>query len=111
MKVAIIGGNVNHLQRVDDLLMKLIEESGNYLFDVIGGILSKDNINETLGSAWAKYRGLPYRPQLYKTVDMMMSGVAASADYAIFLNDDSQIIKRFIMTYQQTGKHGSVINI
>lgn len=111
MKVAIIGGNVNYLKEVDDLLMKLIEESGYYLFDVIGGSTSKDTLNETLGSIWAKYRGLPYRCKIYPTLDLMIRGVAAAADYIIFLNDGSQIMKRFIMTYKQTGKHGSIINI
>lgn len=111
MNIAIIGGNIEHLKIVDNLLMQLIEESRNYLFNVLGGSTSKDISNESLGYIWAKYRGLPYIPKYYKDLDSLMHGVSAAADYIIFLNDGSQIIKRFIMVYRQTGKHGSVIKI
>ena len=112
MRVAIIGGQEKHLKLVDEKLMNLIEESGHFLFEVIGGYIDeKDCANPTLGQIWACYRGLPYAPKKYKDLNSMMDGVAAAADYIIFLYDGSQIMKRFIMTYRQTGKHGSVINL
>lgn len=112
MNVAIIGGSEQNLQQLDDTLMKLIEDSGHYLFNVISGYIGDPTtISPPLGQIWAKYRGLPYHPKQYKDLDSLMSGVTASADYAIFLNDGSQIMKRFIMTYRMSGKHGSVINI
>ena len=110
MKVAIIGDGQQHLNIVDNELMELIEESGNYIFTVIGGYIDVC-ADAPLGQLWATYRGLPYQPKKYKDLGSMMRGVAAAADYIIFLNDNSQIMKRFIMTYKQTGKHGSVINI
>lgn len=112
MNVAIIGGSEQHLKILDDTLMNLIEESGRYLFNVIGGYIGEwDCASPPLSQVWASFRGLPYYPQQYKDLDSMMHGVAASADYIIFLNDSSQIMKRFIMVYRQTGKYGSVINI
>ncbi len=111
MNVAIIGGNPQHLQILDKELMNLIEESGRYLFNIIGGYVGEYCGDLTLGQTWAQYRGLPYYTQQYKDLDSLMHGMSASADYIIFMNDNSQIIKRFIMVYRQTGKHGSVINI
>lgn len=110
MKVAIIGGSQQHLNIVDTELIELIEKSGNYLFTVIGGYM-EECADAPLGQLWATYRGLPYEPKEYKDLGSMMRGVAAAADYIIFLDDNSQIMKRFIMTYMQTGKHGSVIKI
>lgn len=110
MKVAIIGGSQQHLNIVDAELMNLIEASGNYLFTVIGGYI-EECADAPLGQLWATYRGLPYEPKEYKDLGSMIRGVAAAADYIIFLYDGSQIMKRFLMTYRQTGKHGSVINI
>lgn len=112
MNVAIIGGKQEHLTLLDNELMNLIEESGHYLFNVIGGYIGNyDGANPPLSHIWASFRGLPYYPKQYKDLDSMMHGVAAAADYIIFMNDNSQIMKRFIMVYRQTGKHGSVINI
>lgn len=111
MKVAIIGGKAEHLKILDDYLMNLIEESGNYLFTVIGGYIGSTGGNPPLSQLWAKKRGLPFSPKEYKDVSALMKGISADADYIIFLNDGSQIIKRFIMTYRQLEKHGSVINI
>ena len=110
MKVAIIGGSYKHLKLVDNELESLIEESGNYIFTVIGGYI-KECGNPTLGQLYANRRGVPYIPTEYKNLDQLMHGTAAAADYIIFMNDGSQLMKRFIMTYMQTGKHGSVINI
>ena len=112
MKVAIIGGDPEHLELVDKELNELIEESGHYLFTIVGGYIGElEGGNPTLSQIWAELRGLPYQPKEYKDLGSMMHGVAAAADYIIFINDNSQIMKRFIMTYRQTGKHGSVINI
>ena len=41
MNVAIIGGSEQHLKILDDTLMNLIEESGRYLFNVIGGYIGE----------------------------------------------------------------------
>lgn len=111
MNVAIIGGGPQHLTLVDNELNELIEESGNYLFTIIGGYMGEISGDPSLSQLWAEFRGLPYQPKKYKDLGDMMHGVAAAADYIIFMNDGSQIMKRFIMAYHQTGKHGSVINI
>jgi hypothetical protein len=47
----------------------------------------------------------------YKNIGTIIQGVCIEADYAIFLNDGSELIDRFIKAYRNTGKHGSVINI
>ena len=111
MNIAIIGGNAQHLQILDAHLMNLIEESGNYLFTIIGGWVWDSQGEPPLSQIWAKYRGLPFVPKQYKDVSALIKGISEKADYIIFLNDGSQIIKRFIMTYRQMEKHGSVINI
>lgn len=111
MKVAVIGGEAKHLKLLDEHLMELIEESEHYLFDVIGGAVPPCSDDPSLGQLWARYRGLPYYFKEYKDLGSMMHGVSDAADYIIFMNDCSQIMKRFIMTYRQTGKHGSVIDI
>ena len=111
MNVAIIGGQPQHLNILDKELMGLIEESGHYLFNVTGGYIGPNDGKPTLGQIWASFRGLPYYTKDYRNLDDMMHKVSESADYIVFMNDGSQIIKRFIMTYKQTGKHGSVINI
>ena len=112
MKVAIIGGRREHLDLIDKELIKLIEESDHYLFTVIGGYVGKiDCANPSLGQIWACYRGLPYQAKEYKDLASMMDGTSTASDYIIFLNDGSQLIKRFIMNYMNKGKHGSVINI
>ena len=110
MKVAIIGGSQQHLNIVDAKLMDLIEESGNYIFTVIGGYVG-ECADVPLGQLWATSRGLPYVAEKYNDLGSMIRGVAAAADYIIFLYDNSPIMKRFLMTYKQTGKPGSVINI
>ena len=111
MNIAIIGGKAEHLKILDDYLMNLIETSGNYLFTVIGGYVGSTGGDPPLSQLWAKKRGLPFSPKKYKDVSALMKGISADADYIIFLNDGSQIIRRFIMTYRQLEKHGSVINI
>lgn len=110
MKIAIIGGDSKHLEMVDNELEQLIEESGNYLFTVIGGYI-EEHAGASLGQLYAELRGAPYVTTKYKDLDSLMHKTAAAADYIIFMNDGSQLIKRFIMVYHQTGKHGSVINI
>ena len=110
MNVAIIGGSAQHLALVDNELMNLIEESGIYLFNVIGGFIY-DNNDKPLSHLWAEYRGLPYYPCKYKDINELMNKMTQKADYIVFINDGSQIIKRFIMKFKMSGKHGSVINI
>lgn len=114
MKVAIIGGNSTnpaHFKALDKKFDELIESSGKYLFTVIGGFCGVMKPPFPLGYIWAKERGLPYSVKQYKNIGAIIQGVCIEADYAIFLNDGSELIDRFIKAFRNTGKHGSVINI
>lgn len=111
MKVAIIGGNEQHFALLDKEFDSLIEESGRYLFTVIGGYIGSTEGRPPLSQVWAKERGLPFRADEYKNIGDLIKGITTKADYIIFLRDGSELIDRFIKIYQNTGKHGSVINI
>ena len=51
------------------------------------------------------------RRKEYCTFDKMVNGICHEVDYLIILNDNSQPIKRLFMSYKQTGKHGSMIEL
>ena len=111
MKIAIIGGNEQHFDALDKELDNLIEESGRYLFNVIGGYIGSTKGRPPLSQIWAKERGLPFTADEYKNIGDLIDGICTKADYIIFLRDGSELIDRFIKIYRNTGKHGSVINI
>ena len=115
MVVGICGGdakNPAHLKMVDDLLEKLIESSGCYLFTMFSaGIKGSAHTDPPLALQYAQLRGLPCRRQEYHTFDKMVNGICHEVDYLIILNDKSQPIKRLFMSYKQTGKHGSMIEL
>ena len=110
MKIAIIGGELTpeNYQKVDKKLNELIEDKGIYLFYMLCGFRSKNQIPEpTLGSIWAKNNGAP----IQWIFDPTPAKLINAADYIIFLYDGNNFIRQLIMQYKQTGKHGSVISI
>jgi hypothetical protein len=115
MTVGICGGdakNPAHLQLVDECLEKLIEDSGCYLFNLFSaGIKGGLHTDPPLAHQYAKLRGLPCRRKEYNTFDTLVQGICHEVDYLIILNDNSQPIKRLFMSYKQTGKHGSMIEL
>ena len=114
MKVAVIGGSVGdpaHFEALDKKFNELIEISGRYLFTVIGGYCGVMKPPFPLSYTWSQERGLPYSTKQYKDIGKAIQGICIEADYAIFLNDGSELIDRFIKAFSNTGKHGSVINI
>ena len=114
MKVAVIGGsgdNPAHFEALDKEFDELITTSGRYLFTVIGGYCDVMKPPFPLSYIWSQERGLPYSTKQYKDIGKAIQGICIEADYAIFLNDGSELIDRFIKAFRNTGKHGSVINI
>lgn len=111
MKVAIIGGKVTpqNYQKVDKKINELIEEKGIYLFYILCGLRSKnEKLEPTLGSLWAYNNGAPVRWILQPTA----ASIIKAADYIIFLYDGQDTaVRKLIMQYKMTGKHGSVIYI
>ena len=114
MKVAVIGGSSEqpaHFEALDKEFDELITTSGRYLFTVIGGYCGVIKPPFPLSYIWSQERGLPYSIKQYKDIGKAIQGICIEADYAIFLNDGSEFIDRFIKAFKNTGKHGSVINI
>ena len=115
MKVGIIGGdasNPQHLQLVDNLLEELIKESGCYLFTMFSARMKGcDATEKPLAHQYATLRGLPCCFAQYPTFDSLVNGICKEVDYLIVLYDKSQPVKRCFMAFQQTGKHGSLIQI
>ena len=114
MKVAVIGGdsgNPAHFEALDKELEQLIVSSGRYLFTVVGGFCGVMEPPFPLSYTWSQERGLPYSTKQYQNIGKAIQGICIEADYAIFLNDGSEFIDRFIKAFRNTGKHGSVINI
>lgn len=112
MKIAIIGGNntKGDLAILDIYLMNMIESSGVYLFNIIGGYVGSPDGDPPLSQTWAKYRGLPFSAKKYKSIDSLIEGISHEADYIVFMNvNTNQIAKRFLMHYKGLGKHGMVI--
>ena len=115
MKVGIVGGdpcNQAHLKKVDQTLEQLIEESGTYLFTIFSaGIKGSIHTGPSLAQQYSALRGTPLSRKEYTSLDKLIKGICNEVDYLIILNDKSQVIKRVYMSYRQTGKHGSIINI
>lgn len=115
MKVGIVGGDASnsaHLQKVDNLLEKLIEESGCYLFTMFSArIEGSEYTDPPLAYQYSALRGVPCVRKEYTSLDKLIQGICKEVDYLIILNDKSQAIKRLFMSYKQTGKHGSMIEL
>lgn len=115
MIVGVAGGDASnpaHLQIIDDYFEKLIEDSGCYLFTVFSaGINGIERTYPTLAQQYAKLRGLPCHHKNFDTFDKLVQGICKYVDYLIILNDNTQYIKRLFMSYKQTGKHGSMIEL
>lgn len=115
MTVGIAGGdagNPAHLQIIDDYFEKLIEDSGCYLFTVfVAGIKDYERTDPPLALQYSTLRGVPYKYKEYTSLDRLIQGICKEVDYLIILNDKTQIIKRLFMSYKQTGKHGSMIEL
>lgn len=108
MLIGIIGGNSNsekELKALDDKLEELIETSQCFLFNV--AVPSEDPCNQTLGYLWASRRGCPIK-------FMSIEKILAAADYIVFIlskEKEDMEVKRALMKYKMSGKHGSVIRI
>ena len=115
MYVGIVGGDATnsvHFKLVDDCLEKLIEHSGCYLFTMFSaGIKGSIHTHPPLAQQYSALRGIPCRRKEYTSFDKLVKGICEEVDYLIILNDKSQSIKRLFMSYKQTGKHGSMIEL
>lgn len=115
MLVGVCGGdarNPAHLKMVDDLLEELIESSGCYLFTMfVAGIKGYERTDPPLALQYSTLRGIPCHRKEYTSLDKLIQGICEEVDYLIILNDKSQPIKRLFMSYKQTGKHGSMIEL
>jgi hypothetical protein len=115
MLVGVCGGdakNPAHLQLVDKELDKLIEDSGVYLFTMFSArIKGSEHTEPPLAQQYAQLRGIPCKRKEYHTFDTLVKGICYEVDYLIILNDKTQPIKRLFMSYKQTGKHGSMIEL
>ena len=115
MYVGVIGGdpsNEKHFKLVDDTLEALCEEKDIYLFNMFSArIEGIERVRPSLAQQYAAFRGLPCYCKEYKTPDALIKGICEKVDYLIILNDGSQAVKRCFMSYKQTGKHGSMIDV
>lgn len=115
MYVGVAGGDPTepaHLQLVDKELEFLINESGIYLFTMFSaGIKGSEYTHPPLAQQYSALRGIPCKRKEYTSLDKLINGICKEVDYLIILNDKSQPIKRLFMSYKQTGKHGSMIEL
>lgn len=115
MIVGVAGGdatNSAHLKFVDDQLEFLIEQSGCYLFTLFSaGIKGSERTGPSLAQQYSALRGTPIKRKEYTSFDKLVKGICEEVDYLIILNDKSQPIKRLFMSYKQTEKHGSMIEL
>ena len=115
MYVGIVGGdaaNQAHFKKIDQCLENLIAESGIYLFTMFSaGIKGSEHTQPPLAQQYSALRGIPCKRKEYTSLDKLIKGICNEVDYLIILNDKSQPIKRLFMSYKQTGKHGSMIEL
>ena len=110
MKIAIVGGeNTPEIYSILDKKMnELIEEKQIFLFYVVcGGQVTAGQRPVSLGEVWAKNNGAPVLWLNEPTPARLFKEV----DYIVFIFDGRPHIKRLMMQYKMTGKHGSVINL
>ena len=113
MTVGIVGGGMQHYQLVYDKLIELVEDSGVYLFDIFSGWCGANppSTQTSVSYRLATELGAPHKLKQYKTLDALIQGICKEIDYLIIVDDGTREIKRCYMSYRQTGKHGSVIQI
>lgn len=111
MKIAIIGGSPHDYDVLDQKLNELIAASQTYLFYVVCGGLALSPRQPSLGEIWAKKNGAPIWWIEKDDIQSLLNGVAAAADYIIFIFKGEQWMKNFIMQFRMTGKHGTVIRL
>ena len=75
------------------------------------GIDGSEHTQPPLAQQYSALRGIPCKRKEYTSLDKLIKGICNEVDYLIILNDKSQIIKRLFMSYKQTGKHGSMIEL
>ncbi len=113
MTVGIVGGGMQHYQLVYDKLIELVEDSGVYLFNIFSSWCGANppSPQTSISYRLATELGAPHKIKQYDTLDQLIQGICKEVDYLIILNDNSQPIKRLFMSYKQTGKHGSMIEL
>lgn len=102
MYVGMLGSGEIDLEKVDEFMMNMIEESGRYLFTVV----SADK--NSLGGQFAEKRGLPvyYCSSLAeweKKGDWFLGVIGPGGD--------DGAIKREMMKLSIAGKHGQMIYV
>lgn len=115
MYVGIVGGdpcNQAQFKKIDQCLEKLIKDSGCYLFTMFSAGIKGSVVTEaSFAQQYSALRGIPCKRKEYTSLDKLIQGICKEVDYLIILNDKSQAIKRLFMSYKQTGKHGSMIEL
>ena len=113
MKVAILSSKNNnyYYNILEKKFDELIEASQCFLFYILCGYVKGGQYSISLGETWAKAHGAPILYISGSTVEELLNKLFKEADYIIFLNDESKIIKSALMKYKMLGKHGTVINI
>ena len=113
MKVIIAG--FDNYNKLNNTIMKLIEEKQFFLFTILCGGTGID-YDETgsriksLGEVWAEKNGLPMEFVYSPDPERLLDRIAGSADYVIAdLSSDNQFVKRLVMKMKSLGKHGTVI--
>ena len=102
--VAIIGGDY---QSIDLLSQYIYDIICPLKIDFINILYSDEN---SLGYIWAQENGMPVkRVWAHSPSKLRRRLLYFEADYIFFLLHDEQWIKKIIMEYKMTGKHGTVI--
>ena len=113
MKLIIAG--FTDLQKLDNTIMKLVEEKQFFLFTVLcgGTSIRYDETGtriKSMGELWAEKRGLPMEYIHSADEERLLDRIAQTADYIVAdLSTDNQWVKRLMMKMKSLGKHGTVI--
>lgn len=107
MKIVIIWNAEARL--LAETMENLITTSQYYLFTVICGGTSWENIQSTAGFKWASANGAPIEYLIEEDIDKLLNKMVKTADYLVAFNDNSQITKKIIMKFSTSEKHGTVI--
>jgi len=112
MNVVIAG--FTDYNKLNNTLMKLIEEKQFFLFTILCGGTSIE-YDETgsriksIGEIWAEKNGLPMLFLHCADAERLLEKTAQTADYIVAdLSTDNQWVKRLVMKMKSLGKHGTV---
>lgn len=106
MKIAILGPwNYNRLSAV---MEELISQSQCFLFTVVCGGTSEDEIRNTVGYKWAIANGAPVKYLVQEDVNKLVDRLTKDIDFVVAANDGNPIIKKIIMKMSMLDKHGRV---